>query len=342
MINGSSRCSFALMLALTWLAAAGCHAQSLPVSRFQPQGRLQPSRVSASKRFEGEVSRERLGTRLSILSGASSFTPRFTIPERGTVEGRSLTRQFITDTLRAQGYEVETQRYRAQGENVFVRLLAPNGSNDWVLLGAHLDSVRNAGADDNGSGSAAVLEAATVLARLSERKVNVIFAFFDEEELGLIGSKAMAKEFRKQGLNLTSVHTADMIGFDSDNDGAVEIERPDGPLWDYYQGVNRSHGLHIPITRTSSGDTDHVAFRAQGFQSVGVCEEWVGKDTTPHYHRKTDTFSTINLDFLVSTTKLLVAVVGDLALGVPFPPAVQTLPHEQFPGRKRHFHPEGF
>lgn len=330
------------VVVLSAVLGAGCSRSFTPA---QAPVRAEGKRLTAqnfSKRFEQAVSRDRLGTRLSILSGASAFTPTITIPERGTVEGRSLTRKFITDTLQAQGYTVETHRYRNQGENVFVRLLADSPTDEWVLLGAHLDSVRNAGADDNGTGSAAVLEAATVLKQLSGRKVNLMFAFFDEEELGLIGSAAMAKEFRKQGLKLTSVHTADMVGYDSDKDGTVEVERPDGNLWDYYQMVNRNHDLKVPLVRTNSGDTDHVAFRAQGFASVGVCEEWVGGDTTPHYHRKTDTFSTINLDFLTSTTRLLVAVVGDLALRVPPPPAIRTVPHQQYPGRKRHFHPEGF
>jgi len=327
---------------LSAVVLVGCGRAGLPgqVSVRAESKRVNP--VAQAKRFEQAVSRDRLGTRLAILSGASAFTPSITIPERGTAQGRSLTRQFITDTLKAQGYKVETHAYRNQGENVFVRLLAETPSDEWILLGAHLDSVRNAGADDNGTGSAAVLEAATVLKQLSGRKVNVMFAFFDEEELGLIGSAAMAKEFRKQGLKLTSVHTADMVGYDKDEDGTVEVERPDGGLWDYYQMVNSTHELNLPLVRTNSGDTDHVAFRAQGFASVGVCEEWVGGDTTPHYHRKTDTFNTINLNFLASTTRLVVAVIGDLALRVPSPPATRSIPHQKFPGRQRHFHPEGF
>lgn len=329
-------------IALSTVLVAGCSQAGLSI---QPRVRAEtrrPTVQGVKLRVEQGVNRDRLGTRLAILSGASSFTPAITIPERGTVQGRSLTRKFITETLQAQGYTVETQRYRKQGENVFVRLLADSPTDEWVLFGAHLDSVRNAGADDNGTGSAAVLESATVLRQLTGRKVNLIFAFFDEEELGLIGSAAMAKAFRKQEIKLTSVHTADMVGYDSDKDGALEVERPDGALWDYYQMVNRAHGLQVPLVRTNSGDTDHVAFRAQGFSSVGVCEEWVGGDTTPHYHRKTDTFNTINLDFLTSTTRLLVAVLGDLALRVPAPAGVRQVPHHQYPGRKRHFHPEGF
>src|SRR5688500_3760742 len=127
-----------------------------------------------------------------------------------------------------------------------------------------MDSVSNAGTIDNGSGSTAVLEAATVLRNLPGRKVNIIFAWFDEEELGLIGSEAMAADYKKQGLKISSVHTMDMMGWDKDGDKAIEIERPDGVLWDYYKMVNEKHQLNYKLARTNSGSTDHVAFRAEG------------------------------------------------------------------------------
>jgi Zn-dependent M28 family amino/carboxypeptidase len=302
---------------------------------------LQPRLQGRSGRVEQAVDAERLQARLSVLTGVMPLAPSVVIPERGTVQGRALTRRMITGTLEAQGYTVEVHRYRQNGENLLVRLPAETPTDTWVLLGAHMDSVRNAGADDNGSGTAAVLEVATVLAGLQGRKVNLMLAFFDEEELGLVGSAAMAKDFRKQGLKLAAVHTADMIGYDADDDRTVEIERPDGALWDYYRMVNETHGLNVPLVRTSSGDTDHVAFRAQGFPSVGLCEEWVGGDTTPHYHRKTDTLSTLNMQFLASTTRLMAAVVADQVRGVAAPRPSQRMPHDRYPGRPRHLHGAG-
>lgn len=287
---------------------------------------------------ETKVDQKNIETYLGVLSGKIA-NGSSKIPERGSKEGRLQTRNFLKSQLEEMGYKVETHKYRNNGENIFVRLQADTmRSNEYILAGAHMDSVSNAGANDNGTGSASVLELARVMKETTGRKVNVIFAWFDEEELGLVGSYAMAKDFKKQGMNISSVHTIDMMGWDSDKDKAVEIERPDGNLWDYYVNANKTHGLNLKLTRTNSGSTDHVAFRESGFKSVGLCEEWAGGDTTPHYHRKTDTYETIDFEFLASSTKLFAAVIDDLSKGVVLKQTSEIIPHNKFPGRERHFH----
>ncbi len=325
--------------ALAAILLAGC-VSSLPAGRPNPVPGVMRAQGSAS-RVESNVDKARISATLATLSGKAPMAPGVTIPERGTVDGRALTRRYITETLATAGYQVEKHDYRQNGQNLIARLPAETATDEWILVGAHMDSVRNAGADDNGTGSTAVLEMATVMKGLAGRKVNVMFAWFDEEELGLVGSYAMARDFKKKGVKLVSVHTCDMIGYDGDDDRTVEIEQPDANLWDYYKQVNETHGLNLPLKRTSSGDTDHVAFRQTGFTSVGVCEEWVGGDTTPFYHRKTDTFDSIDLDFLAATTKLMTAAVSDLARKVPGPAHTRFVPHNQFPGRPRPFHGSG-
>jgi Zn-dependent M28 family amino/carboxypeptidase len=319
------------------LALAGC-GTVLNASRSTPKTlSVLKAKAARAGAVEQSVDRDRIAASMLILTGKQPAAPGVSIPERGTVDGRSLTRRFITETLTARGYKVETHKYRNNGENIIAKLPATEGtSNEWILVGAHMDSVRNAGADDNGSGRAAVLEAATVMRNLPGRKQNIMFCWFDEEELGLVGSYAMAKDFKKQGLKITSVHTVDMIGYDADKDRKIEIEQPDGPLWGYYQMVNKTHELNFPLARTSSGSTDHVAWRETGFPAVGLCEEWVGGDTTPHYHRKSDTYENIDVDFIAAGAKLMAAATGDLACGIPAPATTRFIPHSQFPGRDRH------
>lgn len=309
---------------------------------FSGQTTSQPPILRAqntlSRNPEQAVEVAELQRYLSTFAGKTPLPDGSMIGERGSVNGRAQTRKFILGQLKEWGYQPELHNYRKNGDNVIVHLKATEPTSEYILLGAHMDSVSNAGADDNASGSSAVLEAARILRNQQVRKANIMFAWFDEEELGLIGSYALAKDLKKQGLNLTSVHTADMVGWDSDKDNAVEIEQPDGPLWAYYQMVNNTHKLNLKLVRTSSGDTDHVAFRRTGFQSVGLCEEWVGGDTTPYYHRKTDVFDSINFTFLANNARLMIAVASDLLLKVPPPANIQLVPHEQFPGRPRPFH----
>jgi hypothetical protein len=319
----------------------------------QPVGQLAgqlSGRGSAPGRFarsrgdeppEARVDKARLEATMATLTGKKATPDGSLIKERGGSEGREFTRKFLEKALADLGYPVERHKYSDRGTNLLAHLPAESPTDEFILVGAHMDSVSNAGADDNGSGSTAVLEAATVLKDLSGRKVNVIFAWFDQEELGLVGSYKLAADFRKQKKKLSSVHTLDMVGWDADKDNAIEIERPDGALWDWYQAANKRHGLNYPLARTNSGSTDHVAFRAEGFTAVGLCEEWAGDDTTPHYHRKSDTYETINFDYLAAVTKLTVATVSDLTRKVQAPPASPRLPHNRFPGREHGFHPGG-
>lgn len=274
---------------------------------------------------------------MKVLTGKEALPDGTLLSERASAGSRAKIRQYLSDALTQYGVSVERQAYRT-GENLLGKLPAAVPSDEYILLGAHFDTVRTAGADDNASGTAAVLEAARLLAALPDRKVNVYIAFFDEEERGLLGSSFMAKELKRQGIKLLSAHTLDMVGWDGDKDGKIEVERPDGNLWDAYQQSKVRHDLAMPLARTNSGSTDHDSFRAAGFPSVGLCEEWAGGDTTPHYHRPTDTFETVNLPYLASVTKLLVSTVGDLARKTPVQ-ASRVLPHDRFPGRDRTFLP---
>ncbi|MGE3728254.1 MAG: M28 family metallopeptidase [Candidatus Sericytochromatia bacterium] len=296
------------------------------------------NRTNPQAGIEKLVDPTRMEANLAALTGKNPIAPNSSIPERGTVQGRALTRQYISQTLEGLGYKVEPHEYRRNGINITARLMADEPTEEYIVVGAHMDSVRNAGADDNASGSTAVLEAAAVLPQLKGRKVNILFAWFDEEELGLIGSGYLARSLKKQGIKITSVHTSDMLGWDADGDKTVEVARPDGILWDYYQMVNKTHGLNLPLDRTSTGQSDHVSFHDQGYASVCLSEEWTSNDSTPYYHQRGDQFATINRDFLAAGTQLMIAAVGDLSLKVPPPANIQVIPHERFPSRPRQFH----
>lgn len=326
-------------LFLSSLLLSSCFSENTPqnIPLIDTNDTSISSKTKNSDYPETRVDQKRIEGYLSVLSGKMVSADN-KIPERGSKEGRLQTRNFIKSQLEGMGYKVEILKYRNNGENVVARLMADTPTDEYILAGAHMDSVSNAGANDNGTGSTSVLELANVMKQTKNRKVNIMFAWFDEEELGLVGSYAMAKDFKKQGLNITSVHTMDMMGWDSDKDRVVEIERPDGNLWDHYVNANKTHGLNLKLVRTDSGSTDHVAFRESGFKSVGLCEEWAGGDTTPHYHRKTDTYDTVDTAYLASSTKLFAAAIYDLSQGVKVKTNGPTIPHNQFIGRERHFH----
>lgn len=327
-----------LPLALSAFALLNaCAGSSLNPALFR-SAPLQAQSAGRSALIENRVEKARMEKHLLVLTGKAPIGSDGIIMERGTPQGRALTRTYLTQSLEALGYKPEIHNYRANGSNIMARLMAETPSDEYIVVGAHLDSVRNAGADDNASGSVSVLEAAAVLKELKGRKVNVLFAWFDEEELGLVGSRALARDLKKQGMKITSMHNIDMLGWDADKDKTIEVAQPDGILWDYYQMVNKSHGLNLPFDRTNTGQSDHESFHKEGFPSVCLSEEYTNGDMTPHYHRRGDTFETIHLDYLTLGTRLVVAVVGDLSLKVPPPTGIRQIPHSQFPARQREFH----
>jgi Zn-dependent M28 family amino/carboxypeptidase len=324
---------------LAGVTVAGCAVASVMTPGTAPRSVQTTSRTAVrADRPEDAVSVDRLKATMAVLAGTSAIPGGTLIPERGGIAGRELTRQFLISQLQEYGFKVERHTYRTNGENIVGRLMATTPTDEYILIGAHLDSVNNHGADDDGSGSTSILETARALSLMPDRKVNIMVAWFDEEELGLVGSKYLAREYRKQGLNITSVHCIDMMGWDSDGDRRVEVARPEGDLWTVYQHVNETHGLKLPLSRVNTGSSDHVSWANEGFKSVLLCEEWNGGDTTPHYHRKTDTYETINFDFVAAGTKLMTAVVSDLTRKMRGPAPQPFIPHNRFPGRDLHCH----
>ena len=94
--------------------------------------------------------------------------------------------------------------------------------NEYVIIGAHYDHIGTAdpvandiianGANDNASGTTAVLEFARYFGRYRNNKRSVIFALFSGEEKGLLGSKHLAKKLKDQNLDLYAMLNFEMVG----------------------------------------------------------------------------------------------------------------------------------
>ncbi|MCE7990370.1 MAG: Zn-dependent exopeptidase M28 [Roseivirga sp.] len=242
-------------------------------------------------------------TLLRKLTGASPIAEGITLKERYEQKSREYAAEYLQKQLAEFCTETSLSNYSETGINVIGTLEATQQTDEWIVLGAHYDSVKDCpGANDNATGTALVYEVAKYLSQLKERSVNVYIIFFDEEERGLIGSRAFAKMLKEEEVNIVSAHTIDQMGWDEDGDLGIELEMPTKELEDFYRKVAKDHGFDFPIHRTNVTSTDHRAFRELGFDAIGITEEYKNKDTTPHYHRSTDTFETVNLDYLKSTT----------------------------------------
>jgi Zn-dependent M28 family amino/carboxypeptidase len=223
--------------------------------------------------------------------------------------------QWISPDYREAGYA-------GSGVNLLAELPATVSSDRWIVVGAHYDSADTSpGADDNASGVTAVLLVAGELTALETRRVNILFAFFDQEEEGLIGSHALVREFNVNQRLVLATHIMDMIGWDQDDDRIVEVahcgmpEASNDTMMQLYTHAARrlawnSSGITIGgLVRTESCSSDHVFFAEDGIPAVQLGEEFSGRDMTPYYHQPQDTCATIDYIFLQSVAALVAEAV---------------------------------
>ncbi len=162
---------------------------------------------------------------------------------------------------------------RARAANVIADL--PGRQSGVILLGAHLDSVANGpGINDNGSGSAAVLEIARQARRLHVRpKHGLRFAFWGAEELGLVGSRSYVQSLSpRQRKRIRGVINLDMVG--SPNYDRIVYDGDDGPSGSRrIENAFRAYfaARHLAIEQESlGGSSDHASFAEQGIPVGGL------------------------------------------------------------------------
>lgn len=246
---------------------------------------------------------------VGVLAGAEDVTPGVRLAHRASVAERDAARQFLLDEFAALGLAATRHDYTAGtrvGANVIATLPATAGTGATIIVGAHFDGVpAGPAAADNATGVAIVLAAARYLRDVPERNHPVVFALFDQEELGLVGSREWVKTLTPG--DVAGAHVFDMLSFDGDGDHAVELWSPSASLQAAYEAQGPAAGT--PISSVSFEYSDHQAFLEAGIAATGVGEEFVGGDHTPHYHQATDTFENVAFDHLARVTHLALSVL---------------------------------
>ncbi len=250
------------------------------------------------------------------LSGAEPISTGVTLSDRSGTQARARTQLYLEEELRALGYDVQVQQFQgsAPGSNIYVERMGEGPGT--YIFGAHYDSVADSpGANDNATGVAAVLATARMLKDQEDCLQNgVMFAFFDQEERGLVGSRAFAAQLVTLGTDVRGVITVDQLGWDEDGDRRMEVEVPATGMLSAFRETIERRGLDVEVVETDTVGSDHTAFREQGFAAMGITEEYVSGDTTPHYHLSSDTFETVNIAYLSNSTRVLAAHLSDLVL----------------------------
>jgi Zn-dependent M28 family amino/carboxypeptidase len=232
---------------------------------------------------------------------------------KGT-SGNTLTEEFIKQKLTSWGVAYDEVVFSGTGKNIIAKI--PGRRTDRVMMmGAHFDAVGTAnpdftvvypGADDNASGTAALLEAARVCAQ-QQFPITLHLAFWDEEEQNLVGSKYTAPDYMNK---LVGYINHDMIGWSLNNDSLVEIHTANsGYSIEFAQRVINIISLYnVPLKaklmNPGNPNTDHGAFWQNNLTAVGINEIYDGPLMNPHWHRPSDSLATMNISYFLSVARL--------------------------------------
>ncbi len=268
----------------------------------------------------------RMNDHLLALTATGSRDPRH--------PGHAKAVAYIKEQLGAleyRGWSIESQRTVYQGiplENIFATIDPAPGAatpqanartggavaTGWVMLAAHYDTtaVRSAtwrpavdpapGADDNGTGTAALLEMQRALSDLRAEgwlTERVVLAFFDGEELFFKGSAAYVATLPRPA-PYAAVVNIDMVGFNplADRLDLIWYTDASAALRDRVVATNARYGIGVaPLVAQFAGDgntiLDAAPFGLAGIPSVALVERYGPADATypgnSRFHTPNDT-----------------------------------------------------
>jgi hypothetical protein len=263
---------------------------------------------------------------------------------------RRVTDQLVADLQAIGGgaLVVSTHAFTHNGRS-YANVEAELAGNtaELVLVTAHLDSTAASslpynpagdpapGADDDGSGLAAVLAAARVicdLAAVQKPQRTIRFVLFNAEEHGLIGSQAYARDAQAAGAVIEAVYQIDMIGYNVAAPRTCEVHAGflSSPAVQAKSAIvaERVRRLAPSVASTlgamqlylssagardpAEGRSDHAPFQARGYAACAATEDFFAgpgpsapAEANPNYHRTADTF--VDLAYAADITRSIVA-----------------------------------
>jgi hypothetical protein len=256
----------------------------------------------------------------------------YTITTRNSYQTQaiSMATRYAYEQLAETGLAVAFHDYTwgsYQRRNVVAEKPGLVDADEIYLITAHIDDMPNSsvapGADDNGSGSVAVLLAARLLAS-RHFAYTIRFVLFTGEEQGLRGSAAYAADCAARGENIRGVVNLDMIAYNSDALRAIDLHASNSvpaslALADVFSDVIGIYGLDLTPSRFVDGwavtRSDQWSFLARGYPAFLAIED--DDDFTPYYHTNSDALATLDLDYYADFTRAAIAAIAHLARVLP-------------------------
>lgn len=233
-----------------------------------------------------------------------------------TEPGNARAIEYLAEKLRSFGYEPELQwfepREGVRTANVIAKLEGTVNPELIYAVSSHFDSVqRGPGADDNTSGTSALLEAARVLAA-QPQPATIHFAFFTGEEAGLLGSREYVRRAVERGDQLVGALNNDMVGFANNNRLDNTIRYSNAGIRDIQHAAAFLFTDMITYDAKYYKSTDaHAYYEAYGDIVGGIGSYPILGN--PHYHQTHDVLETISHQLVAEVSKTTTATLMLLA-----------------------------
>jgi len=251
--------------------------------------------------------------------------------------------QYIEKSLAGLGYAVATQRFPSgplEVRNIEVEVKGSARASEVVIVGAHYDSVLGApGANDNGSGVAAVIELARLLRRSGPARTLRFVTFVNEEppfsHSDAMGSRHYTRRARERGENIVAMFSLETIGYYSEAPGSQRYPFPLGfffpstgnfvafvsnlssraLLHEALASFRRhagfpSEGVAAPAFIPGVDWSDHWSFWQEGWPALMVTD--TAPYRYPHYHSGEDTPDKVDYERLARVVTGLHGMLREL------------------------------
>lgn len=237
-----------------------------------------------------------------------------------TQPGNKRAAAFLFDTYKSFGYGPEYQpfEYRirngptGQTANVVATLKGTVNPELIYVVSSHYDSVAvGPGADDDSSGTAALLETARILAG-HPQPATIIFASFTGEEAGLLGSREFVRRAVENKLKVAGALNNDMIGWANDARLDNTIRYSNAGIRDVQHAAAMQFSNLITYDALYYKSTDAAAY----YEAYGDIVGGIGSYPVlgnPHYHQSHDLVEGINHQLVTEVSKTTAATLMLLA-----------------------------
>jgi leucyl aminopeptidase len=194
--------------------------------------------------------------------------------------------------------------------SIIVTFEGSGDDKDWfVAFGAHADDVGHprAGADDNGSGTTAVMESFRLVAESTHNpSKSIVWFFYSAEEHGLVGSWQIARDWKARGVKVFGHVNFDMVGNHPAGQplaGRRLTINTTPKITEYIFTLSKEYTKMNIDAWAFNGGSDHIPWTRSGYESTCLSE----KVFSPHYHSARDVIGNVNFDLITEFARLATA-----------------------------------